>query len=102
MRPIKVSQTGVGSKVIPIDRFRDSTSLQVNVTGTATWTIQWTADNVYREEGPYQWNDPPAGALGGSADAAAVLTFPAYALKLEITGGAGSVELTILQAYSES
>lgn len=102
MRPITVSQTGTGSKVIPVDRFRDSMSLQVVVTGTATWNIKWTADNVYRDAAPYQWNDPPAGALGGSASAVAHLTFPMMALQLNVTAGTGTVEVTVLQAYSES
>lgn len=102
MRPIKVSLTGVGSKVIPVDRFRDSMSVQVTVEGTATWDIKWTADNVYRDAGPYKWNDPPGGALGASADGQAQLTHPMMALQLNVTAGTGTAHLTVLQAYSES
>jgi hypothetical protein len=102
MRPIKVSQTGEGSKVIPLDRFRDSTTLQVVVEGTVTWNLKWTADNVYRDAAPYQWNDPLGGAFGSSANGNSHLTYPVMALQLNVTAGTGTAALTVLQACSEA
>jgi hypothetical protein len=101
MRPIKVSQTGTGSKVIPVDRFRDTATLQLVVSGTVTWNVKVTADNVYRDPTPYTWFDPPGGAFGSSANGLTVLTLPVMGLQLNVTAGTGTATLTVLQSCSE-
>lgn len=93
---VQVSQTGVGNKVIPSNRFEGTATVQIAVTGTATWTLKWTLANVQRGETPV-WADHPAGALTGAGAGAAVFDFPVMALQLAVTAGAGTATVLILQ-----
>lgn len=94
---VKVSQTGVGAKVIPLNRFQRNTTVQIAVSGTATWTLKYTLANVQRGETPV-WADHPDGALTGTGAGATVINFPVMAVQLAVTDGAGTVEALILQA----
>lgn len=94
---VKVSQTGVGAKVIPLNRFQRNTTVQIAVTGTATWTLKYTLANVQRGETP-AWADHPSGALTGTGAGAAVFDFPVMAMQLAVSAGAGTAEALILQA----
>lgn len=97
-RPNKVAVTGVGSAIIPMNRFEHYTTVYVEATGTVTWTLQWTLANLQRGETPV-WADFPTGAVGGTdADGSTTFSFPVMALKLEVTSGAGTAEATIIQA----
>lgn len=96
-RPTRVSITGTGEKIIPMNRFDEMTTVQIAVSGTATWTLKWTLANVQRGETPV-WADHPGGALTGSGAAVATFDFPIMALQLAQTAGAGTVEAIILQA----
>lgn len=96
-RPTRVSVTGVGSKIIPMNRFDEMTTVQIAVTGTATWTLKFTLANVQRGDTPV-WADHPDGALTGTGAGLAVFTFQIMALQLAVTSGAGTVEAIILQA----
>lgn len=96
-RPIRASVTGVGSKVIPVNRFETYTTVQIAVTGTATWTLKWTLANVQRGETP-AWADHPGSALTGSGAGVGVFDFPIMALQLAVASGDGTVEAIIIQA----
>lgn len=94
---LKVSQTGVGAKVVPMNRFESQSTVQIAVTGTATWTLKFTLANVQRGETPV-WADHPGGALTGSGAGVATFDFPVMALQLAVTAGTGTAEALILQA----
>jgi hypothetical protein len=96
-RPINVSLTGVSDKTIPVNRYDEKMTVQIAVTGTATWTLKWTLANVMRGDTP-AWADHPGGALTGSAAGQAQFTFPVTALQLAITDGAGTVTAIIVQS----
>jgi hypothetical protein len=96
MRPLTVSQTGVGNKVIPVNRFDDTTTLQVDTSGTVTWAVEWTADNP-QLPGP-SWSDLIGGAFGGSGPSATFFGYPVRALRLSVSAGDGTATLKILQA----
>lgn len=93
---IKASQTGVGAKIIPVNRFNSTTSVQVSVSGSATWTLKWTNANVQRGETPV-WADFPS-AIAGTGAVAASFSFPVMALQLAVSAGAGTAQVLIAQA----
>lgn len=93
---VQVSQTGVGAKVIPSNRFESQTVVQVAVTGTATWTVKFTLANVQRGETPV-WADHPDGAVTGTGAGVAVFDFPVMALQLAVSSGTGTATALILQ-----
>lgn len=96
MRPISRSQTGVGEVVIPVNRFEANTSIQVAVTGTVTYAVDWTLDDP--QESSPQWSDFLAGAFGSSAAGATAIDYPVRALRLNVTAGAGTATVKIMQA----
>ena len=96
-RPNTVSLTGVSDVTIPVNRYDENMTVQIAVTGTATWTLKWTLANVMRGDTP-AWADHPAGALTGSAEGQAQFDFPVTALQLAITAGTGNVTAIIVQS----
>lgn len=96
-RPNNVSLTGVGALIIPVNRFEDSTTVQIAVTGTATWTLKWTLANVMRGDTP-AWAEHPDGAATGTGAGEVIFDFPFTALQLAITAGDGTVSAIIIQA----
>lgn len=96
-RPNTVTLEGVSDVTIPVNRYDEHTTVQIAVTGTATWTLKWTLANVMRGDTP-AWADHPDGALTGSAAGQAQFDFPVTALQLAITAGAGTVTAIIVQS----
>jgi len=103
MRPITYSITGVGDgAVIPIDIYQNPTtiSLGVVVSGTITFTVQYTYDNVFDPN----FNPATAtwfavtGLTAGSANADAALTAPPHGVRMITTAGTGTATLTLTQA----
>lgn len=95
-----VSQTGVGSSTtIPMNL--DSTPFNVGfgvtVTGTVTYTVQHSFDPVWQTDGVTTWyNHPTIASLSANADGN--YAFPVSAIKIVVTAGTGTVQLTVIQA----
>lgn len=104
MRPVNLTVTGVGtSNVFPVDTYVAPTNmgLAVIVTGTITYKVQYTFDNVYAAgysptAGSSNWFDHPT--LVGSASANSNIAYPVTGIRLATTAGSGSATLTIVQA----
>lgn len=109
MRPItqSLSDASGGAKatpVIPLDLYLTpfNVSLQANVTGAATYTVEFTNDDVFAvgydpDAGTSLWT-AITGMSAATADANATLISPATAVRMRQTAGAGSVVLRITQA----
>jgi len=100
MRQQVVSQTGVGSSaIIPmnLDSTPFNVGLGVVVTGTVTYTVQHTFDNPWTTTNP-TWFDHPTVAAKVSVNADGNYAFPVAAIKVAVTAGAGTAQLTVIQA----
>ena len=104
MRPVVFTVTGVGnSNVYPVDTYISPSNmgLAVIVTGTITYKVQYTFDDVFAKgysptAGTSNWFDHPT--LTGSASANSNVAYPVTGLRLITTAGTGSATLTIIQA----
>ena len=99
MRQQVVSKTGVGSSdSIPMNL--DSTPFNVGfavvVTGTVTYTVQHTFDNPWTTNSPVWFDHPTVAAEVASADGN--YAFPVAAIKVAVTAGDGTAQLTVIQA----
>ncbi len=100
----KISQTGIGSSVaFPIDytQRRTLVSLGIKVTGTATYTIQFTMEDVLDDEfnsSTAEWL--PLGATSTNATVSNLVynAFACGGLRVTISSGTGTVDVTILQS----
>lgn len=98
MRPIKISQTGVGASVpAVVDREQQTFAVGFGavVTGTATYTIEHTYDDPLQST-PVTWF-PHATVVAQTASKDGGYNLPVAAIRINITAGTGSVALTVLQ-----
>jgi hypothetical protein len=88
------------SAVAPLDiHGRPQISLQLDVTGTATCTVQQTLDNVFDLSITPTWFDhPDTNLVGATVDRQGNYAFVPAAVRLVQTAGAGSAKLTIIQS----
>jgi hypothetical protein len=99
MRQQVVSKTGTGSSaIIPMNL--DSTPFNVGfgvvATGTVTYTVQHTFDNPWTTATPVWFNHPTV--AGEIANADGNYAFPVAAIKVVVTAGTGTAQLTVIQA----
>lgn len=99
MRQQVVSQTGIGSSaIIPMNL--DSTPFNVGfgvvVTGDVTYTVQHTFDNPWTTNSPVWFDHPTVASEVASADGN--YAFPVAAIKVAVTAGDGTAQLTVIQA----
>lgn len=98
MRPTKVSVSSVTtSSVVPLNYRQNPFSIGIGVvsTGTATYKVQHTFDNVLAGESP-TWFDHVDGAKTASDDFN--YAFPIMAVRLNVTAYTdGTVTMTVLQ-----
>lgn len=104
MRPVVLTVSGVGSSsVCPPDNYVTpfNIALGVNVSGTATYTVQYTFDDVFaRAYNPStgNWTNHPTLA-GQTATKDSNIAYPVTGIRLITTvGTTGSATLTIIQA----
>lgn len=109
MRPIRqstsdASVTPQATPVIPLDLYLApfNVSLRAVVTGTATYTVEYTEDDVFAEgydpdDASSTWN-PLDDMTDATATAYTTLVSPVTAVRMRQTLGDGSVELVVLQA----
>lgn len=102
MRPITVSVTGVGnSNPVVIDQRIAPTNigLAVIVTGTITYTVQYTFDDVFANgytASSGNWFNHPT--LTGSASLNSNIAYPVTAVRLTTSAGTGTAAMTVIQA----
>lgn len=78
---------------------RPEVSLQVVVTGTATWSVQQTLDNVLDTSITPTWFDhPDTNMAAQTVNRQGNYAYIPTAVRLQQTAGSGSVRLTIVQA----
>lgn len=107
MRPVRITQTGVGtSQVIPIDQYLNPTNIGLGVTvqGAATYTIEHTFDDVFDPNfNPATATWFPHPTLAGLAvNADGNYAFPPTGCRINQTLGAGSTTLNLIQAGAVS
>lgn len=103
MRPITVTVSGVGiSPTIPMD-FRAqnfNVGFGCAVTGTVTYSVQHTFDDVYNLAiTPVWFNNATVNAATTSLDGN--YAFPIRAMRLNVTAGTGSVTINILETAGQ-
>ena len=106
MRPIVLNTSDASggtknSNAAVLDYYgRPEVSLQVVVTGTATWTVQQTLDNVLDDTVTPTWFDHPdtANMVTQTVSRQGNYAYIPTAVRLQQTAGSGSAVLTIVQA----
>lgn len=105
MRPIQVSTSDASggaknSNPAVLDYYgRPEVSLQVVVTGTATYTIQQTLDNPLEAGATITWFDhPDTNLVAQTVNRQGNYAYIPVAVRIRQTAGNGSVALTALQA----
>lgn len=103
MRPVVYSVTGVGtSNVNPTDHYVSpfNVALSVVVTGTITYTVQYTFDDVYSSTfnaSTANWTDHPS-LTSQSTTLSSNIAYPVQGIRLKTTAGTGTATLTMIQA----
>lgn len=105
MRPSVVttsnaSVTTQNSNPVVLDYYgRPEVSLQVVVTGSATWTVQQTLDNVLDSTVTPTWfSHPDTNMVAQTVNRQGNYGYIPAAVRLQQTAGTGSAVLTIVQA----
>jgi len=103
MRPVVLSVTGVGNSVPdPLDHFLTpfNVSLAVVVTGTITYTVQYTYDDVFAANyNPATGNWLPHPSLTAqTATKDSNIAYPVRAVRLTTSAGTGTATMTVIQA----
>lgn len=100
MRPSYVSQTGTGTTSwIPLDLYKTSFSVSVAVvvSGTVTYSIQHTFDDVYDSNvTPVPFDHDSV--TSESSNAFGTYDYPVTAVRINVSAGSGTAEGTIIQA----
>jgi len=103
MRPVRITQTGIGVSVpIPIDQYLSPTDIGLGVTiqGVVTATIEHTFDDVFDpafDPLTATWFPHPT-LVGINANADGNYAFPPTACRINQTAGVGSATLNLIQA----
>jgi hypothetical protein len=104
---VKETVAGVGITYIPINRYAQGLTVQCTPNGAATFTVDYTLDNVIRgAANPYDTSEglvAPASAVWSNLIASGAVavafngTLSAYCLRINQTVGAGNVSVRISQ-----
>ncbi len=101
MRPAKTSVTGVAaSTAVPLDIYCPTfnVGLYAVVSGTVTYTVQATGDDVFDSTVTPTWFSVSIAAMvGATANQSGNLTQPARAVRINQTAGTGTTTLTVVQ-----
>lgn len=105
MRPVSVTTSNASggtknSNPLVLDYYgRPEVSLQVVVTGAATWTVQQTLDNPLTAGVTPTWFDhPDTNMVAQTVNRQGNYAYIPVAVRLQQTAGTGSVKLTAVQA----
>ena len=103
MKLFSQTQTGVGSSaIVPLDLYISPFNIGfgVVVSGTVTYTVQHTFDNVFASNysiSTGNWFNHPVVA-GQTANADGNYAFPITAMRLTVTAGTGTATISAAQA----
>jgi hypothetical protein len=103
MRPFVSNITGVGvSSVYPPDNYVSpfNLALSVLVTGTVTYTVQYTFDDVFASgfsPASANWVDHPS-LTAQTATKDSNIAYPVRGVRINVTAGTGTARLTVIQA----
>jgi hypothetical protein len=103
MRPVSFSVTGVGNSVVcPTDYYVSPFNIALNVvvTGTITYTVQYTFDDVYAagfNPATANWTNHPS-LTAQTATKDSNIAYPVTGIRLTTSAGTGTAALTIIQA----
>lgn len=103
------TEDGVGATYIPINRYAENTTIHVIANGTVTFTVDQTLDNIVRAAAnptdisaaravapaDAEWRELIAS--GSDDDEYGPAELEAYAIRINITAGTGSVGFRIAQ-----
>lgn len=101
-KPITLTTSGVSaSRVAPLCYFVDQFNVSVNtvVTGTATYTLQYTSDDVFApgfSPASANWKSHPSMTGATTSDFVQIVT-PVTGVRINQTVGTGSVLATVIQ-----
>jgi hypothetical protein len=103
MRPITLTQTGVGTTKPEVMNWRGSPGgFQIGfgcvVTGTVTYTVEHCFDNLLAGETPTWFPHTTVAAQTANKDGN--YAFPIFALRINVTSGTGTVVGKFLQTTS--
>jgi hypothetical protein len=102
VRPQTVSQTGVGNSVpVPTDVYLTpfNVTIAVEVTGTVTYSVVWTTDDVWNvPAGSLNWNAAAANLTAQTTNQVGSLISPVTAVQLQVTAGTGTAVMRVIQA----
>lgn len=102
MRPIIRPLTGVGNDVpVPLDQYLTpfNASIAVTVSGTITYSVQWTQDDPFNPPtGGLNWFAAAANLTGATDNEVGSLMAPVRAVRLITTAGTGTATMTVNQA----
>lgn len=103
MRPITLTVSGVAvSPTVPMD-FRAqnfNVGFGCEITGTATYTVQHTFDDVFNPAITPVWFNH-AFVNGATTNQDGNYAFPIRAMRLNVTASTGSVTINILQSAGQ-
>ena len=102
MRPQTIATTGTSiSTIVPFDTHRNPFNVGIGciVSGTATYTIQHTFDEVIIAGSTNNWfNHDDAGLVSTTVNANGNFAFPISAARINQTAGNGTVTVTFRQS----
>lgn len=98
VKPQSVSQTGVGTVIVPLDHYSEDLTVQAIGDGVSTFQVDASVTpNVRRiPAGNIEWEDNYLIA-SGVADTITTIKGPVTALRLNVTAGVGTIKLNIAQ-----
>lgn len=110
MRRVVEVVTGVAnSPIVPLDQRAQffNVGIEVIVSATATYNVQYTLDDVYSTVTP-TWTNvtttiPTSGTVltGASTNQVANITIPCSGIRLNVTASTGTVTMTLLQSSGQ-
>lgn len=99
MRPVRIAAAAPGNSTpVPLDVNVTpfSVGMAVVISGTATYTVQFTFDDP---NAPVTWfNSTDTAVVNATASAMSNISFPVRAVRLSVAAVTGSVTLTLVQA----
>ena len=98
MRPVFVSQTCVGTRIVPVDYLQNRflVGVGVVVSGTVTYSVQHSYDDVLNPAVTPVWFTA-TDFSGKTANFDGSYVSPIRGLRLNVTAGTGTATMTVLQ-----
>ena len=90
--------SGVTPPIILDIHGRPDVSLQVVVSGSATWTIQQSLDNMWDNMTPTWFSHPDPNMVAQTVNRQGNYAYVPFAVRLLITSGTGTATLTVIQS----